>query len=148
MKTQAIVRTRWLLVSLWLFMAPVAHSEQLIQKGNLDVHYSAFHSMFLEPAVALHYNLIRSPEQAILNISVRAHDDQSEYPVAAEIAGQIVNLMSQQHNLEFREVREPGAIYYLATFRFTDNEPLRFELTVHTEGETIPITFQQRLRRR
>ena len=146
MKAQAIVRARLLLVALWLLMAPVAHSEQLIRKEKIDVHYSAFHSMFLEPAVALHYNLVRSPEKAILNIAVRAHDDQSDYPVAAEITGQIINLMSQQYDLEFREVREPGAIYYLATFRFTDNEPLRFNLIVHAEGETIPIKFQQRLR--
>jgi hypothetical protein len=49
--------------------------------------------------------------------------------------------------LNFQEVREPGAIYYLATTRFTDREALRFELTVEDleRGQRHALSFQKTL---
>lgn len=135
------------LYQLTLF-AQDALAEQKISHNNLEVHYVAFNSMFLEPAIAQKYALTRGPDIAILNISVRALDSEGQSrPATAELRGGFVNLLSQNQNLAFRETRERHAIYYVADFRFTEHEPLRFDLTVLTEGEVIPLQFQQRFYR-
>jgi hypothetical protein len=66
-------------------------------------------------------------------------------PLAVE--GTVRNLLGQTITLSFQEVREPGAIYYLATTRFTDREALRFELTVKDleRGERHALSFQKTL---
>lgn len=61
--------------------------------------------------------------------------------------GTVRNLLGQTITLTFQEVREPGAIYYLATTRFTDREALRFELTVEDmeRGQRHALSFQKTL---
>jgi len=42
--------------------------------------------------------------------------------------------------LEFKEIKEPDATYYIASLRHTNEEDIRFEVSVLPEGEDKPLT--------
>lgn len=113
-----------------LCLALPAAAEQKRSFGDLDVHYSAFNSSFLLPDIAAAANLTRSKELGVINIAVRKADQ----PVAAQVNGQVRNLLGQVHNLQFKQVKEGEAIYYLAQFPFSGRETLRFNLQVEAAG--------------
>lgn len=125
-----------------------AAAEQKASQGNVDVHYTAFNSLFLRPQIAQQYGLVRSHNIAILHISARTnHGSGNSASVPARIEGEMINLLSHRTAIKFREIQEPGVWYYLATFRFTDGELLRFELNVLADGETVPLHFRQQFYR-
>jgi hypothetical protein len=55
--------------------------------------------------------------------------------------------MQQTKKIEFMEIDETYAIYYIAQFRHTNEEDIRFEISVIPEGESKPLTvsFTRRL---
>jgi hypothetical protein len=85
---------------------------------------------------------VRANDQALVNISVRKQlTDGSDVAQAVTLKGTYSDLI-QAKNLEFREVAEAGAIYYLAQLSFINRETLRFDIKVNLvlkEGETAPI---------
>lgn len=106
--------------------------------GNYTVHYIAVNSTFLTPEIAAQYKIVRSSRRAFLNIAVlRNNADGSTTPVAATVAGGKRNLMQQASNIEFAEVREGEAIYYIGQFDFSNAETLRFAVNVTPAGETV-----------
>jgi hypothetical protein len=110
--------------------------------GNFEVLYTVIPSTTLLPEMAAEYKIVRANDQALVNISVRKHlPDGTDIAQAATLKGTYSDLI-QPRNLEFREVREHGAIYYLAQLRFSDRETLRFDLKVTptlAEGETASV---------
>lgn len=110
--------------------------------GKYEVLYTVIPSTTLLPEMAEQYRIVRASDQALVNISVRRHlPDGSDVAQAATLKGIYSNLI-QPRDLEFREVREHGAIYYLAQLRFTDRETLRFDIKVDpvlAEGETAAV---------
>jgi hypothetical protein len=132
--------SRLALFLLTLCLAWPAMAERKQSFGDLDVHYSAFNSSFLQPDIAAAANLTRSKSQGVVNIAVRKADQ----PVGAQVSGQVKNLLGQVHNLQFKQVKEGEAIYYLAQFPFDGNETLRFSLQVQaTGGTTQSFDFTQ-----
>jgi len=110
------------------------------------VHYSAFNSAFLQPAVAKTYGVSRSRYQGVVSISLMKHGDEANPKShGAFITGKAVNLSSQEKSLKFTEVKEGDAIYYISTFPYVNNEHLRFEIQVTPEGDERPhnLTFKQ-----
>lgn len=97
--------------------------------GNFDVLYNIFPSTTLQPDIAAHYQLVRGGDQAVVNVSVRNRGNGGNIAQAAIVSGTYSDLI-QPKKLEFREIREEGAIYYLAQMRFTDHETLRFDIVV------------------
>jgi len=110
--------------------------------GNFEVLYTVIPSTTLLPEMAAEYHLVRANDQALVNISVRKHlPDGSDIPQAAVLKGTYSDLI-QSKTLEFREVSEQGAIYYLAQLRFSDRETLRFDIKINPtlkEGETATV---------
>lgn len=110
--------------------------------GDYEVHYTVIPSTTLLPEMAAEYKVVRAKDQALVNISVRKHlPDGTNVAQPVTLKGSYSNLI-QPRDLEFREVREQGAIYYLAQLRFTDRETLRFDLKiapVMPEGEAVPV---------
>lgn len=103
--------------------------------GAYEVLYTVIPSTTLLPEMAAEYNVVRAGDQALVNISVRRYlPDGTDVAQAATLTGSYTNLI-QPKNLEFREVREKDAIYYLAQLRFTDRELLRFDIKV---APTLP----------
>ena len=132
-----------------LTLAVTAQAEQVKGFGDLSVHYIALNSTSVPANVAADYDLDRGENVALINIAGRRESGEpgDTTPVPLAVKGTVRNLLGQTITLTFQEVREPGAIYYLATTRFTDREALRFELTVEDleRGERHPLSFQKTL---
>ena len=138
-----------LLVSLSLQAAPVPDAKVLSSEpkrfGDYEVHFSAFNSTFITPEIASAYKLQRGPRNGIVNISVRnVKDSKTGKATTASLEGESVNLLSQSSKLKFREVREGDAIYYLAGFRFSNEEMLKFTIRLKPGGTGKTETFEFR----
>ena len=132
----------WLVLSLLLLSAPL-QADQMQKYGDWEVHYILVPTTFLKPAIAEQYGIVRGRDRAYLNISVL---DRELDPVPIAIDGTMTNLLGQQQHLEFREVREGTAIYYLTSIKFTDREVLRFEILVTPPGDSVKtLKFQQQM---
>lgn len=108
------------------------------------IHHSAFTTDTLPPEVARHYNLTRSKNRGMLNISViRGIPGQVGHSVAAQVKVQATNLAGQSREIDMRELRDGEAIYYIGDFRITNQETLNFDIEVTPEGESAP--YQARL---
>lgn len=118
-----------------LFALP-AFAERKQTFGELDVHYSAFNSSFLQPDVAAAAGLNRSKTAGILNIAVL----KSGKGQVAKVSGTLKNLLGQNQPLQFKQVVESGAVYYLAEFPLHEREVLTFSINVQI-GDSAPNTF-------
>lgn len=132
-----------LLLACAMFASVSANAEQSKQAGNYSVHYVAFASTFLSAEMASKYNIVRGRNRALVNISILDKDNK---PVRAKLQGTVKNLPGQILRLEFEEVREGDAVYYLAQTRFSDQELMRFELNfVGPDGVENSMKFEQKL---
>jgi hypothetical protein len=124
-----------------------AVAENSQQFGDYVVHYNAFRSDTLSPEIAKQYNLTRRNNRVIVNIAVlKKVMNTTGKPVAATVVGHASNLTGQLKELNFREIKEDTAIYYLADTQVSDGEYLKFEIKITPEGETGParLEFQKR----
>lgn len=111
--------------------------------GDYVVHYNAFRSDVLSPEIAKAYELTRRNNRIIVNITVlKKVMGTPGKPVAATISGNASNLTGQLKNLEFREIKEDTAIYYIAELKVSDGEFLKFKLNITPEGEQGPARMQ------
>ena len=129
-----MTRIALLLMSLCLSLPALAEQKQ--SYGDLDVHYSAFNSGFLQPEIAAATGLVRSKSQGVVNVAVLKAGAAS----SAKVSGTVKNLLGQSTALSFKEVKEGKAIYYLAQFPFEQRETLRFTLNV-TAADGVPHSF-------
>ena len=125
---------------LGLFLSPV-HAEQKKVLGPWDVHYIAFDSTMIDAKIAQSYQLQRSKYQAVLNISVLKSSDQKAQQV--RISGTATDLTQKQIELNFREVKEGDAIYYLAQVPVHDQKHLNFKLDIWQGTENQKLEFSQ-----
>lgn len=120
-----------------------AAAEQKQMLGPYEAHYVVVQSTFFSEEVAERYQIVRGRDRALMNLSFL---DENQTPVAVTLTGTATNLLSQVVELEFREVREGDAIYYLAEVRHTDRETLRFLADVVTpDGVQRQLRFQQQM---
>ena len=129
-----MTRIALLLMSLCLSLPALAEQKQ--SYGDLDVHYSAINSGFLQPEIAAATGLVRSKTQGVVNVAVLKAGTAS----SAKVSGTVKNLLGQSTALSFKEVKEGKAIYYLAQFPFEQRETLRFTLNV-TAADGVPHSF-------
>lgn len=123
-----------LLLALVITSYPVAADSQIF--GEYTVHYIAVNSTFIEAETARQYGIVRGKRNAFLNISVLHNNaDGSTTPVSALLQGERGNLMQQTSKVDFREVREGAAIYYIGQFDFSNAEVLRFKVSVQPEAK-------------
>ena len=114
--------------------------------GNYTVHYSAFTTDNLTPSVAKQYNIPRSKNRALLNISVlKKTDDGTSVSSSAIIKATATNLSQQLRALDPREISEKGAIYYIAEIPVDNAEILKYNLEITPAGEetTYSLSFQE-----
>ncbi len=125
-----------------------AAADQFRQFGDYQVHYIVFNSTDLDPDIARTYGVERSGRRAFINVSLlRTAAGRLPAGVPARVSGTATNLIQQQRELDFREIREQGAIYYVATLAITNEEIYRFALQVTPEGRTevFEINFNQKV---
>ena len=68
-------------------------------------------------------------------------------PVSAEITGEKANLLGQNSAINFIEINEGDAIYYIGQFEFSNAENVRFNLEVQPEnsGPVYSLTWSTQL---
>lgn len=104
--------------------------------GEHIVHFSAQSTDQLPTDVARAYNIVRSKNRAMLNVSVLRESDGK--PVVADIKVKTVNLTGQLKNITMRQINEGDAIYYIGEVGIENRETLVFDISVTPEGETRP----------
>ncbi len=119
-----------------------AYAQQSEMFGPYELHYSVVNTTFIEPKVASAYGITRGEKRAILNLSVREHlsigGDEAR-PML--LKGRTWDLIQNQF-LEFKEIREGSAIYYIAEFKFINEEWRFFEVDFRPEGAEQTYTFK------
>lgn len=103
--------------------------------GDYVVHFSAQTTDQLPPEVAKAYDIVRSKNRAMLNVSIIRESDGE--PVAGTVTVKTVNLTGQLKNVTMREITEPGdtvAIYYIGETPVANRETLIFDITVQPDG--------------
>jgi len=131
---------------LLIFATGDVQAEQSQSFDDYTVHYSAFTTDVLNPAVAKQYRIQRSKSRALLNISVlKKVMGTTGKPVRASIIGSAINLSQQFRKLSIRELTEDGAIYYIAVVNVSNNETLKYTLEIQPEGEekSFTLSFDQ-----
>jgi hypothetical protein len=120
-----------------------AAAEQFRSFDDVDVHYIVVNTLFLQPDVAARFGLVRGNDRAIVNLSVLQHDGAA---LLGTVTGVTINLLGQRVPLEFKVTREGEAVYYIAELRFTDQDVLRFDLTVDLPDRApMRLEFQQQM---
>ena len=102
--------------------------------GAHVVHFSAQSTDQLPPEVARNYDILRSKNRAMLNVSVIRKSD--NMPVTAEVTVKTVNLTGQLKNVTMRKIEEPGdvvAIYYIGETSVANRETLIFDIRVRPD---------------
>ena len=141
-----MIRRTLLTIVVSLFLASTVSAEQSEIFGNYTIHYSAFTTDYLTPEVAKLYQIPRSKNRALVNISIVKNDDGIlGKPVKALVEGAAKNLSEQLRELNIREISSEGAVYYIAETRINDQETLKYNFQITPEGESSPyqITFQE-----
>jgi len=104
--------------------------------GEFVVHFSAQSTDQLPPEVARAYNIVRSKNRAMLNISIIRKSDNAS--VSGEVSVKTVNLTGQLKSVTMRRIEEPGdvaAIYYIGETAVANRETLIFDIRVKPDGE-------------
>ena len=102
--------------------------------GDHIVHFSAQSTDQLPTDIARAYNIVRSKNRAMLNVSVLREAD--GVPVEAAVTVKTVNLTGQLKNVTMRQINEGDAIYYIGEVGIENRETLVFDISVAPEGAT------------
>lgn len=125
-------------------LQPSVESSKVV--GPYEILYSVMPTTFISESVAASYKIVRAKNQALINVSIRKKNGEGDVAQAGLVSGSYSDLM-QSKKLEFREIRESDAIYYIAAFRHGDKELLRFDLKVLPDP-AMPVqtvTFTRKL---
>ncbi|WP_434594683.1 DUF4426 domain-containing protein [Pseudomonas sp. R4-83] len=121
--------------------ADVIKGERKETFGDVTVHYNTFNSTYLQPDIAKAAELIRSKNQGVINVSVIKDGK----PEIASVTGTVKDLTSNSVPLNFRQVTEKGAIYYIAQYPVPQQETRTFEIKVQNGDKINTLNFNQEL---
>ena len=133
-----------------LALPATGQAQQAEDIGDYRVHYSAMNTNMLPTDVARAYGIQRSSNRALINLAVlrkAGSEDELDTPTRARIDVSARNLTGQPRPIGLQEIQEENAIYYIGTFRITNEETLTFDVEVRPEGMTGPaetFSFQQK----
>ncbi len=115
-------------------LATAADTQHHKTFAHHTVHYSAFNSSFVLPEIASAYNIARGKDRGLVNIALIEEGRSGGRP--ARVEGTYANMLAQKWTLEFVEVREENAVYYLAPFKFENEDSLTFKIRVTPMTDT------------
>ena len=121
-----------------------SEAQQAQDFGDYVVHYNALNTNLIPPQVAQSYGIQRSPNRALINITVlKKVMDTPGTPVAAVVTANGTNLTGQTREIKIRKVEDSeGAIYYLGDFPVHNLETYRFTIEVAVAGEDEPLVVK------
>ena len=141
LRSMMIFKTFFL--TLLLLNSSMATAEQFKEFANLEVHYIAIPSTFIQPAIATLYKIKRSKNNGLLNISI-LDTKQKNKALTAVLTGTGKNLIGQTQQLVFTQIKEGDAIYYLAEYPYTNEEIVNFDINIKTETKSNTLKFQHK----
>ncbi|WP_076418330.1 DUF4426 domain-containing protein [Colwellia sp. UCD-KL20] len=133
--------TLLIITSVFMFNA---HAENMKKLEHLDVHYIAFGATFLTPKIAKAYGIERSRYNGVINISVLDNSKEGKPAKHVVITAKARNDLGQIKTLEFEEVTEGDAIYYLAQVTYSDEETYYFDVTINDGTGNKSFKFKQK----
>ncbi len=101
------------------------------------IYYNAFPTDSLPSEMTKKYGLKRSKNYAMVNISVMKKSSGIPTGVKAKVTGSLKNLMGQTRELEFREIKEANAVYYIAQIGVQNQEIVNFNIDIRPEGTEL-----------
>jgi hypothetical protein len=120
-------------------------SAQNMKKLNdWNVHYIALDSTFITPKIAKAYQITRSRYNALVNISVLDNTKPGHPAKNVSITGTAKNNLGQFKTIEFTEVTEGDAIYYLAQISVNHEETVHFDLAITDGKKSQNLKFYQK----
>lgn len=125
--------------------APAAETESVSFKdfGDYEIHFNAISTDRLTPEIARTYNIVRSKNRAMLNISIiKKVAGSTGEPVPGAVTVQVANLNGQIKDFTLREIREGEAVYYIADIPVSNGEQLVFTVNVTPVNETNRYSFR------
>ena len=134
----------FLLLSLSTSLYTLAADQPFKTFGDVKIFYSAFNSRFITPEVAASYNITRGKDWGLVNLAVVK--DGAQGGSTALVKGHVANIIAQQQTLKFFEVREGKVVYYLAPFRFENEDAMTFKISIKPDPDKPAhnIRFQRR----
>ena len=131
-----------------LVITPVctANADTSQEFGDYTVHFNAFNSDVLQPAMAEAYGIVRSKNRGMMTISIlKKGPEGTTTPVRASVTATASNLTGQFRQFNIREINDSNSIYYISVFHVAHEEMLDFTLQILPEGETKThtVTFRQ-----
>ncbi len=133
-----------LAITISVFATTHASAENMKKLGSMNVHYMALGSTFFTPEIAKAYGITRSRYNGLINISVLDNSKTDNPAKTVSISGQAKNNLGQFKTLEFTEVKEGDAIYYLAQIKYSNEETLHFTLAINDGKEQQTLKFSQK----
>lgn len=129
-----------------LLATPWSIAQQSERFDQFELHRSVVYTTFLTAEIAAQYGISRGDDKAILTLSVRDADAGETSGRPMEIEGRTWDLI-HGGNLEFKEIREGRATYYIADFEFINREWRFFEFSFKPEGsdKTYEYSFKTQL---
>jgi len=140
---QFIVRTISIFV-LFIIFANNALAENMQKLGSMNVHYIAIGSTLLTPSIAKTYGIERSRYNGLINISVLNNTLKGNPAQTVIISGNARNNIGQSKSLDFTEVKEGNAIYYLAQIHYSNEETFHFTIKLDNGSGQKTLKFDQK----
>ena len=134
-----------LIATLFVVMISNAYAEKSKDYGDYIVYYNAFTTDVLQAEVAKTYQIRRSKNRGMINISVQKKNNSKKSAITAAVSGTASNLTGQLKNLNIKEVKEGSAVYYISDFSVSNRETLDFSVDIKVDGKEKPlkVTFRQ-----
>ncbi len=133
-----------LAITISFFVTTYASAENMKKLGSMDVHYMAIGSTFFTPEIAKVYGITRSRYNGLINISVLDNTKAGNPAKTVSITGKAKNNLGQFKTIEFTEVKEGEAIYYLAQIKYSNEETIHFTLAINDGKEQQTLKFSQK----
>jgi hypothetical protein len=141
------IMTKLRIILIWLTLLPtLSLAQQTETFGPFDLHYSVVNTTFLDPEIASSYGITRGKKRAILNLALRENLVDKSEARSMLLQGRTWDLIQSQ-TLEFKEIREGEAVYYIAEFAFINEEWRFFEVNFRPSGadQTYSFKFKHQL---
>jgi hypothetical protein len=114
--------------------------------GDYVLHFNAISTDHLQPEVARAYNIVRSKNRAMLNVSIiKKREGTTGKSVAGSVSATAANLTGQVKNLTLRQIQENDAIYYIGDVSVANGETLIFTIdaTPINESSRFSVRMQR-----
>jgi len=134
--------TRFITVITLSLMTAWSFAQNQTTVGAYQINHIAFNSTFLSSDIAALYGIKRAKNNAVINISVQDMNNGGKGVALTSIKGEVKNLFQQTTFLEFDQVVEEPALYYIGEYRFGNEDAVTFTVDVLLPGEHIPTTVK------